>query len=37
MLGSDVQQDVVQWFLQQPYEFFADRTHQVTHQGVRLW
>jgi len=36
MLGSDVQEDVVQWFMQHPKEFFADGTHQVMYQGVRV-
>jgi hypothetical protein len=35
MLGSDVQEDVVQCFMWQPKEFFADGTHQLVHQRER--
>jgi hypothetical protein len=36
MLSSDVQGYVIQRFMRQPKEFFADGTHQVMHQGVRV-
>jgi hypothetical protein len=34
MLGSDVQEAVVQWFRPEPKKFFADRTQQLAHQRV---